>query len=111
MLQETAAQVYTDQAILRYIAELSAATRRHPLLRLGVSPRGSLALCAAAKATALVRGRDYVIPDDIRVIALETFGHRVLLSPRAKTENIRAEQILEEILGTVPVPQLKRYQE
>ncbi len=111
MLQETAAQVYTDQAILRYIAELSAATRRHPLFRLGVSPRGSLALCAAAKATALVRGRDYVIPDDIRVIALETFGHRVLLSPRAKTENIRAEQILEEILGTVPVPQLKRYQE
>ncbi len=110
MLQETAAQVYVDQAILRYIAELSAATRRHPMLKLGVSPRGSLALCAAAKATALVRGRDYVIPDDIRVIAMETFAHRVLLSARAKTENIRAEQILEEILGTVPLPQLKRYQ-
>lgn len=110
MLQETAAQVYVDQAILRYIASLSGATRCHPLLRLGVSPRGSLALCAAAKATALVRGRDFVIPDDIRVIALETFAHRVLLSPRAKTENIQAEQIIEEILGSVPVPQLKRYQ-
>ena len=110
MLQETAAQVYVDQAILRYIASFSGATRCHPLLRLGVSPRGSLALCAAAKATALVRGRDFVIPDDIRVIALETFAHRVLLSPRAKTENIQAEQIIEEILGSVPVPQLKRYQ-
>ena len=108
MLQETAARVYVDQAILRYIAMLAAATRSHPMLRLGVSPRGSLALCAAAKATALVRGRDYVIPDDIRVIAADTFAHRVLLSARAKTENIQPEQIIEEILGSVPVPQLKR---
>lgn len=110
VLQDTAAQVYVDQAILRYIAELAGATRSHPMLRLGVSPRGSLALCAAAKATALVRGRDYVIPDDIRVIVQDAFAHRVLLSARAKTENIYPEQIIEEIVGCVPVPQLKRYQ-
>jgi MoxR-like ATPase len=111
ILQETAAQVYVDGAILRYIAEISAATRNHPLIKLGVSPRGSLALCAAARATALVRGRDYVTPDDIRVIVVEAFAHRMLLNARAKTENITAEQLIEEIMGSVAVPKLRRYQE
>jgi len=111
MLQETAAQVYIDESILRYIAELSAATRKHPLLRLGVSPRGSLALCAAVRATALVRNRDYVIPDDIRIVLQDVFAHRVILSPRAKTENIPAEQVIDEIFTRTPVPQLKRYRE
>ena len=111
MLRETAAQVYVDGAILRYIAEISAATRQHPMVRLGVSPRGSLALCAAARATALVRGRDFVTPDDIRVIAADAFAHRMLLSARAKTENISAIQVLEEIISNVPVPRLRRYQE
>ncbi len=111
IMQESAAQVYVDSAILRYIAEISAATRNHPMVKLGVSPRGSLALCAAARATALVRGRDYVTPDDIRVIASDTFSHRILLSARARTENITAEQVLDEILGNVAVPRLRRYQE
>lgn len=110
-LQETAAQVYVDGAILRYIAEISAATRSHPMVKLGISPRGSLALCAAARATALVRGRDYVTPDDIRVIVPDAFEHRMLLSARAKTENVSAGQVLEEILGDVAVPRLRRYQE
>ncbi len=111
ILQETAAQVYVDNAILRYIAEISAATRNHPMIKLGVSPRGSLALCSAVRATALVRGRDFVTPDDIRVIVVETFAHRMLLSARAKTENVTAEQLIEEILGNVPVPKLRRYEE
>jgi MoxR-like ATPase len=110
-LQDTAAEVYVDQAVLRYIAEISAATRHHPMVKLGVSPRGSLALCAASRATALVRGRDYVTPDDIRVIVQEAFAHRMLLSARARTENITAEQVLDEILENVPVPRLRRYQE
>ncbi len=111
IMQETAAQVYVDTAILRYIAEISAATRNHPMVKLGVSPRGSLALCAAARATALVRGRDYVTPDDIRVIACDAFAHRILLSARAKTENITTEQVLDEILSHVAMPRLRRYQE
>ncbi|HBI84722.1 MAG TPA: AAA family ATPase [Ruminococcus sp.] len=110
-LQETAASVYVDEAILRYIAAISGATREHEMLKLGVSPRGSLALCNAARATALVRGRDYVIPDDIRVIVTETLAHRLLLSPRAKAENLTAEQVLEDIIGKLPVPNLRRYQE
>lgn len=111
IMQETAAQVYVDTAILRYIAEISAATRNHPMVKLGVSPRGSLALCAAARATALVRGRDYVTPDDIRVIACDAFAHRILLGARAKTENITTEQVLDEILSHVAMPRLRRYQE
>lgn len=107
-LQEAAARVYMDEAILRYIAKIAGATRSHEMLSLGVSPRGSLALCNAARATALVRGRDYVIPDDIRVIVIETFAHRLLLSPRAKAENLTAESVLEDIVENIPVPQLRR---
>lgn len=111
MMQQTVTQVYMDDAIVHYIAEISAATRQHPMLKLGVSPRGSLALCAAARATALVRGRDYVTPDDIRVIVPDAFAHRLLLSARARTENITEEEVLSEILENVPVPRLRRYPE
>ena len=108
IMQETASQVFVDDAIYQYIAELSAATRRHELVRLGVSPRGSLALCSVARAVALVRGRDYVVPDDISVIIRETFAHRMLLSNRARAENIEAEDIISEILSAVPVPPLRK---
>lgn len=110
MMQQTVTQVYMDDAIVHYIAEIAAATRQHPMLKLGVSPRGSLALCAASRATALVRGRDYVTPDDIRVIALETFAHRLVLSARARTENVSEEEVLSEIMEDVPMPRLRRYQ-
>ncbi|MCR5306064.1 MAG: MoxR family ATPase [Oscillospiraceae bacterium] len=107
IMQETAAQVYVDEAIYHYIAELAAATRKHELVRLGVSPRGSLALCAVSRAVALIRGRDYVVPDDISVIIRETFAHRMLLSNRARAENIEAEDIIGEILSSVRVPELQ----
>lgn len=106
ILQETAAQVYVSDEIYNYIAKLSAATRKHELVRLGVSPRGSLALCAVSRAVALVRGRDYVVPDDISVIIRETFAHRMLLTNRARAESIEAEDIISEILSAVPVPPL-----
>ena len=103
-------QARSNENLLRYIAELSAATRNHPMVKLGVSPRGSLALCSAARATALVRGRDFVTPDDIRVIVVEAFAHRMLLSARARTENVTAEQVIGEILEHTPVPRLRRAQ-
>lgn len=108
ILQETAAQVYVDPAILRYIAQLSAATRSHEMVRLGVSPRGSLSLCAVARAVALVRGRDYVTPDDISVIIRETFAHRMLLNGKARTEKVSAEDVISDILEQTPVPQLRK---
>ncbi len=107
-MQDTTAQVYVDPAILRYIATLSAATRSHEMIRLGVSPRGSLALCSVSRAVALVRGRDYVIPDDINVIVRETFAHRMLLNAKARAQNITAENILDEIIEKTPVPQLRK---
>ena len=110
-LQTAASQIFVDEAIMRYIAELSAATRSHEMIRLGVSPRGSLALCNAVRATALVRGRDYVVPDDIRVVIRECFAHRLLLQPRARVEKVTADALLEDILSTVPVPKLQRKHE
>ncbi|MBR6419861.1 MAG: MoxR family ATPase [Oscillospiraceae bacterium] len=110
-MQAAASQIYVDESVMRYIAELSAATRSHEMIRLGVSPRGSLALCACARATALVRGRDYVVPDDIRVIVRECFAHRLILAPRARIENVTADALIEEIMQNVPQPKLQRKHE
>lgn len=106
-LQALVAQVYVDDAILRYIAQLAAATRSYPLLRLGVSPRGSLALTAMVRAVAVARGRDYVIPDDVSVVIEDVFIHRMLLHPKARMEQRTAADILHEIVKTVPVPDVR----
>lgn len=106
-LQALIAQVYVDDAILRYIAQLAAATRSHPLLRLGVSPRGSLALTAVVRAVAVARGRDYVVPDDIFVVIEDVFVHRMLLHPKARMEQRTPVDILHEIVKSVPVPDVR----
>lgn len=106
-MQRLVAQIYVDDAILRYIAQLAAATRNHPMLRLGVSPRGSLALTAMVRATALARGRDYVVPDDVSVVIGDVFTHRMLLHPKARMEQLTADGILRQVCGSVPVPEVK----
>ncbi len=106
-MQQLVADVYVDDAILRYIAKLAAATRTHPLLRLGVSPRGALALTAAVRAIALARGRDYVIPDDVSVVIADVFRHRMLLHPKARLEHSTAADVLQQIISSVPVPDIK----
>lgn len=107
-LQNTVEQVHVDERIYRYIATLADATRQHEMLRLGVSPRGSLALISATKAVAVVRGRDYVIPDDISVVVHEVFAHRLMLSSRARMVGLSADDILDEIIGAVDVPSLEK---
>ena len=107
-LQNTVEQVHVEDSIYRYIATLSEATRSHEMLRLGVSPRGSLALISASKAVAVVRGRDYVIPDDIAVVVHEVFAHRLMLASCARMAGLSAEDILDEILDAVPVPSLTK---
>ncbi len=106
-MQQLVADVYVDDAILRYIAKLAAATREHPLLRLGVSPRGSLALVSAVRAIALARGRDYVIPDDVSVVIRDVFLHRMVLHPKARIERCSTADILQQITATVPIPDVK----
>lgn len=103
-LQNYIADIYVDDRIYEYVVALSAATRKHPMIKLGVSPRGTLALMQMAKGIAVIMGRDYVIPDDISYICADVFCHRIMLNSKAKLSDITAEAIIAEILRTVPVP-------
>ncbi|RMF00149.1 MAG: MoxR family ATPase [Chloroflexi bacterium] len=102
--QETVKQIYVDDSIKEYIIELTTATRNHPDVYLGVSPRGSLALYRTGQALAAIRHRDYVIPDDIKYLSEPTMAHRLIISPAARIKNIDPKEVIDDILSTVPVP-------
>src|SRR5262245_4075419 len=104
-LQEAADLVRADESVLDYVLALVTATRATPLLALGVSPRGSLALLRAARAQALADGRDYLVPDDVKSLALPALAHRVLLrTPHTEAGATGAEAVLRAIVQDVPVP-------
>lgn len=105
-LQEEAAQVYVDGAIKQYIVHITRATRNHELVYLGASPRGSIALLQAAQALAFLRGRDYVLPDDVKYLAPYTLSHRLILTSEARLDGKGAEGVVKEILDRLPVPGL-----
>jgi MoxR-like ATPase len=102
--QEIVREVHVSRAVKRYIVELIDQTRNHQDVYLGASPRGSLTLYRAGQARAAVRGRDYVLPDDIKALALPALAHRVILSPRARLRDLTSEQVVQEILDSLPVP-------
>ena len=106
-LQDQVQKVYMDDRILSYVADLAEATRDHPLIILGLSPRGTLALCRMSKAAAFVEGRDYVVPEDIKKVFGDVAGHRMVLESRARYEDKTSREILDEILDTVPVPKVE----
>ena len=87
-----------------YIARLTEATRSHPMVRLGISPRGALALCRCAKAAAFAAGRDFVLPEDAAELVPYVFGHRLMLSSRAKLNDYTPEAILAQVLEETPAP-------
>ena len=93
--------------IYEYVALLAAATRNHEMVEVGVSPRGSLALCRMAKAGAYLSGRDYVIPEDVQIVAKEVFGHRMILKARARLTEHIVDEIMKEILASVSVPDVR----
>lgn len=103
-LQEYISNIYIDDRIYEYIVSISAATRKHPMLKLGVSPRGTLALMQLSKGIAVAMGRDYVIPEDISYICNDVFEHRIMLNSKTKLSDTSASDIITEILRTVPVP-------
>jgi len=105
-LQEAVSNVHVDDRIYEYIVALGAATRDNPMIKLGVSPRGTLALMRIAKGIALVMGRDYVIPDDVSFICNDVFGHRIILSSKAKVSGVTAETVIAEIIKKIPVPKI-----
>ncbi len=96
--------VHVAAALQAYIVDVADATRRHPELALGVSPRGALALQRAARALAASMGRDYIIPDDIKTLAPVILEHRVLLGPEAELRGVTTGDILRAVLASVPVP-------
>lgn len=102
--QHAVKEVYVDPLIKEYIVAIVEATRRHPDVYLGASPRGSLALLKTSQAKAAVRGRDFVAPDDIKELADPTLVHRIILSPAARLKNVDARAIVNEIVNSVPVP-------
>ncbi len=102
-LMEQIWDVTVDETVLAYIVALVQATRRHGELALGASPRGSLALYKGAQALAAIRGRDYVLPDDVKLLVPVMLPHRCIVSPDAALRNRTAEAVIADILGSVPL--------
>ena len=103
-LQRAVGEIYVDPLIKQYVVTLVNATRDHEAAYLGASPRGSLALMRAAQAFALLEGRDYVQPDDVKLLAYPALGHRVIVSPAARVRNIDSAEIVDESISRTPVP-------
>ncbi len=106
-LQRAVLDVHVAPAIIDYIVALVHATRTSELLAVGVSPRGSLALRRAAQALALIAGRDFVTPDDVKRLAVPVMGHRVLLSGRHAASSRESARAIEQIVHGVPIPDLR----
>jgi len=102
--QEKVKEVYVDPLIKEYIVSMVNATRNHPDIYLGASPRGSLALYKTGQARAAILGRDYVIPDDVKALAMSALAHRLIVSPSARIKEVDPRAVVEEILDSLPVP-------
>jgi len=102
-LQTAVRQVYVDPSVADYIVRLVNATRTHPDVYLGASPRGSLALYRTGQALAAIAGRDYVIPDDVKMLAESALAHRLIIKTSSSMHDIDPRQVVAEILSTVPV--------
>jgi len=104
MVQEAIKAVYVDPLLQQYIVALVEATRQHPDVALGASPRGSLALFRTTQALAFLRGRDYVLPDGVKDMADPVLAHRLILNASAKMKGVTASQVVSRILDAAPIP-------
>ena len=103
-LQTAAKSVYVDRLVRQYIVTLVEATRQHQDIALGASPRASLGLFRAARGLALVQDRDFVLPDDIKALAVPVMAHRIILSSSARMRGVAQPEVISELLETVAVP-------
>ena len=103
-LQAAAREVYVDGLVREYIVGLAEATRSHPDVALGASPRASLGMFRISRAYALLQNRDYVIPDDVQSLAHGVMGHRIILSPAARMRRLQPREVVDRLLETVPIP-------
>ena len=106
-MQNEVENTYIKESVIKYIVDLIVATRSNDDILRGASPRATLAVTSMAKAVAQLRGRDYVLPSDVREVFIWTIAHRLILSPKAEGQGKTAEQILTEIIGQVPVPRVR----
>ena len=97
-------EVYVKKEVMKYMVELVQSTRRDTRVAVGSSPRGSLGLFKLSRALAVLSGRDYVVPDDVKRAAIPVLGHRVILKPEARIRGVKVEEIISELLMTVQVP-------
>ena len=106
-IQNLVEDTFLRDNVVQYIVALSGATRNSPDILRGASPRATLSVTAMSKAVARLRGRDYVIPGDVKEVFVHTVAHRLILSPRAEAQGKTAEQILQGLLETVPAPRMR----
>ena len=106
-MQNIVENTYLNEAVVAYIIDLITATRNHPLISRGASPRATLAVVALSKSMAQLRGRDFVVPEDVREVFPNVIAHRLLLSSAAQAQNKNALAILQEITKAVPQPRLR----
>ena len=107
-MRSQAKEIYVHDRIYQYVTALCRRTRQHPLIRLGISPRGALSLTSMAQAWTYVHGREYVVPQDVLDVFPDVARHRLLLSSRANVQNMDTEAIIEVILQSVPRPDVRK---
>ena len=103
-MQQQIRTVMVEESVRKYMVQIVRATREHNGVELGVSPRGTLALYRTAQALATIRGRDFTIPDDVKYLAPPVLTHRIIISPQTRLRGRRPEEVMVEIVNTVPVP-------
>jgi MoxR-like ATPase len=101
--QANVRDIHLAPAVKKYVVSVVSATRSHPDVYLGASPRGSLALTRASQAYAAIRGRDFVLPDDVKALAAPTLAHRLILQPQARLKDLATTTVIAEVLASVPV--------
>lgn len=106
-LQKQVEDVYIQPQVVDYMVCLVAATRNHNMILRGASPRATLAMASMAKAVAILKGRDYVTPDDVQTVFVDTISHRILTAPEAEARQISEIRLLQEILQKTPAPRLR----
>jgi len=103
-LQASVSEIYCSEAIKQLVAQIAAETRRHPDLALGVSPRGSLMLILASRGAAMLKGREYVLPDDVLALVEPVLVHRLMLRPEGRLRQVSPAYVLNEILAAIEIP-------
>jgi MoxR-like ATPase len=103
-MQREVRTIRVEESVRRYIVQVARSTREHPAVELGVSPRGTLSLYKTTQALAAIEGREYVIPDDVKRLAPYVLTHRIIISPQTRLRGRTPEEVMMEIVDSVPVP-------